>query len=214
MRSILRAAARGARGLLWVVKGLLLVVAVGVLVLWPMSRGRELGVGVERHVVRDQRVDEPALSARCDTGRIAVGRAVWHYLGSADQEAARSRLAVLGPGWRWIHWSHATTGWESGWPSAWGPFRWWVIHKGYGNLAFDGLHFSAPCWLVALAAGAWPVTSLGLLIRRRRRRRRREQTGCCPRCGYDCRATADPAGPRLARCPECGAAVPPAAAPG
>jgi hypothetical protein len=37
---------------------------------------------------------------------------------------------------------------------------------------------------------------------------RRIPKGLCPHCGYDLRATPDPAGPRLACCPECGTPAP------
>lgn len=43
------------------------------------------------------------------------------------------------------------------------------------------------------------------------RMQRRTAKGLCPHCGYDLRATPDPAGPRLHRCPECGTAAPPKA---
>lgn len=64
-----------------------------------------------------------------------------------------------------------------------------------------------PHWLLALAAGAWPAVSAALFVRRRRRLRRLALVGRCHRCGYDLRATPDPAGPRLPACPECGAAA-------
>jgi hypothetical protein len=63
-----------------------------------------------------------------------------------------------------------------------------------------------PCWMVAVLLALWPmactVRHLGRVYVARRRARR----GCCPACGYDLRATADPRGPTLTRCPECGAA--------
>src|SRR4051794_19581475 len=66
-------------------------------------------------------------------------------------------------------------------------------------------YVAAPLWLIALAAGAWPVASIILLIRRRRKRRRLALVGCCQHCGYDLRATATADGLLLPRCPECGA---------
>jgi hypothetical protein len=50
-----------------------------------------------------------------------------------------------------------------------------------------------PMWFVVAALGVLPVVS----ARRARRRMRRTDSGHCPACNYDLRATPD-------RCPECG----------
>jgi hypothetical protein len=50
-----------------------------------------------------------------------------------------------------------------------------------------------PYWFIVLLTAIAPVT----VWRRRRRQLRRRQTGQCPGCGYDLRATPD-------HCPECG----------
>jgi hypothetical protein len=56
-----------------------------------------------------------------------------------------------------------------------------------------------PIWplflLTAIVPSLWTVSRLS-----RRRRIRRLAAGCCPRCGYDLRASPD-------RCPECGTVV-------
>jgi hypothetical protein len=56
----------------------------------------------------------------------------------------------------------------------------------------------APFWSVALATAASPLGWTTLRLRARRRARRRKNSGLCPACGYDLRATPY-------RCPECGA---------
>ncbi len=64
--------------------------------------------------------------------------------------------------------------------------------------------FVAPCWLPALLFALLPSQRLYAWALRRRRARRAAREGLCVHCHYDLRATPDPAGPRLAVCPECG----------
>jgi hypothetical protein len=142
-------------------------------------------------------------------GRVAVGRyhhAVWRR--SLDRAVLRS----IGErsGWDWTlrlgaHWWD-----EEESDPGWGPFRWQVhgfdADNEVGEMRFDE-SVTLPCWLLALAAGAWPAGSVALFVRRRRRLRRLAHVGCCRRCGYDLRATPEPAGAgggSLAVCPECG----------
>ena len=53
-----------------------------------------------------------------------------------------------------------------------------------------------PVWFLLLLTAVAPAIRTRAAYRNRRRRRRLRQ-GCCPRCGYDLRASPD-------RCPECG----------
>ena len=61
-----------------------------------------------------------------------------------------------------------------------------------------------PYWFLCLLAAPLPLAWLNR-HRRQRRAARRAKAGACAKCGYDLRATPDPAGARLAVCPECGA---------
>ena len=55
---------------------------------------------------------------------------------------------------------------------------------------------TSPHWVIALLTSLLPIAAALRLWSRRRR----IQSGCCPSCGYDVRATPD-------RCPECGTPV-------
>jgi hypothetical protein len=107
-------------------------------------------------------------------------------------------------------WLAGRRGWRAGWETIvppWARQRWpWT---GWGRLGagrvempalggrYDGWSAGAPLWGIVVASGAWPLTSLALVVRRWRRRRRPARSGLCPACGYDWRATPG-------RCPECG----------
>jgi hypothetical protein len=66
-------------------------------------------------------------------------------------------------------------------------------------LSYHLTRVAVPWWFLASSFALAPTIAL---VRRRKSRRRPPHA--CPACGYDLRATADPAGPRLPACPECG----------
>jgi hypothetical protein len=117
-------------------------------------------------------------------------------------------------------WSYTRMAWYPGdslhgW-AGWG-FAWqWAANRPLpGNSRAIGLggrtlgvdlnaqtDLAIPWWSLALLFGVVPARAY-----RRWRSTTRRPPHVCVTCGYDLRATADPAGPRLATCPECGRAV-------
>lgn len=82
-------------------------------------------------------------------------------------------------------------------PTAWNAvgFMWWsgATHTGVW----------LPYWALALLAAVPPAAQVARAAARASRRRR-ASAGYCTVCGYDLRATPEPGGARLDRCPECG----------
>lgn len=191
------------RAMLWGIKGLLALVALGALVLWPWSCGHPGMVMGDRVTVRAEQADWRILHAGCGQGRVAIGMTE-HTFPAGKPEFEQARFH--NPDWSWELQGPDTWSLFASGTSSWGPFRWSseVSHHATGTLAFRAFVF--PCWLLALITGAWPLASVALLVRRRRRARRLRLTGCCRRCGYDLRATPAAGGARLAVCPECGMA--------
>jgi hypothetical protein len=186
------------RSVLWTAKGLLLALALAAVFLWAWSHRHAGEINAARWTVTPERVDEVALVGACADGRMGVGHASRHY---PDERSGYGRhVATRGDrGWRWTRFEgplyfHGLEG-----PSAWGPFRW--ESREFVDKVYTGQwrYVSFPCALLALTAGAWPVTSLTRLTLRRLRARRLLKVGRCRHCGYDLRATPD-------RCPECGRA--------
>jgi hypothetical protein len=99
-----------------------------------------------------------------------------------------------------VRWDDPALG---GRPSSWSHGRWrfyanrhyWVDPVGkYGSLTF----LTSPCWAVTLVLSLLPSGRSYCVVREWRRTRLLGNTGRCPTCGYDLRATPD-------QCPECGA---------
>jgi hypothetical protein len=194
------------RWMAWGVKGVLAVVAVAALVLWPWSYRRAERVTADRLNASDQWVDLQRIGGAWERGRVGIGWASAGFRGS-ELESMRALAKEVGPGWKWTRHPLQPSVKFSEAPNSWGPLHW-----GYADLTdADGTaserYFSLPLYLLALLAGAWPLASAALLIRRRRRARRLASAKCCRQCGYDLRSTPDASGPLLATCPECGAAA-------
>ncbi len=205
MRKILRAAGGTARVFLFVVKCLLLILAVGVLVLWPMSRGKFFNAHYIKYTVRPDRVDEVVAGIECENGRIIASHQAVRRLAGGMLAIGRQEAAHKGEAWKW----ETTSGEEPAVTETAldrkAPLRWEVVKLGDSDYATEIRAISAPCWLIAPLLALWPLVSIVLFVRRRTRLRRRIASGCCLSCGYDLRATPFPGGEILARCPECGA---------
>jgi hypothetical protein len=193
------------RGTMWAVKGLLLCVALAALVAWPWSYGHPGRFDGQRWLVFAHRVDWLYLAAGWGNGRCGIR---WEGTTYTDAwlDYGRKEAASNSPAWGW-DWDPGAHQWEElDGTEPFGPFRVESRAKSQEGRTDVWRACSLPCWLLALVAGAWPAGSVALLVRCRRRVRRLAGTGCCRRCGYDLRATPETGGPRLAVCPECGAA--------
>jgi len=205
MRKFLRVTAKGLVAFLWIVKGLLLLIAMGVLVLWPVSCTREASVRNDRFKLGSQRVENIVTAGWCLRGWISFGRADASFPVNPDSGLSPEMAARNSQGWVGAIESRESSKYIPQWRSSLGPFRWHFTAAEDMGSTSRARSVSAPCWLVATGAALWPLTSVAILIRRRRKRQRLDRIGCCKKCGYDLRATAVAGGPLLERCPECGA---------
>lgn len=122
----------------------------------------------------------------------------WRYeaFGPGYFSRTEGGLGLWGFGWDWR---------DHGPPQpAYGYVRIKANGRGNGKLYYadrvDGVALGVPWWFLAVVFAVAPARA-GWGWWRSRGRREAHQ---CAGCGYDLRATADAAGPRLARCPECG----------
>ena len=191
------------RGVLWVVKGMLLGIALAALFLWPWSYWHWRTVWLWRFAPQPERVELVGLMAGWQDGCMGMGTARGEYTNDW-LDLGRSRAETEGTGWQ------CDAGPGSLWlyifnpGGSWGPFRW--DHPLFWDTGYSFVehHVYIPCWMIALIAGTWPLASLTLFFRRRSRRRRLARLGCCAKCGYDLRATPQAGGELLRQCPECG----------
>jgi hypothetical protein len=191
------------RGLLWVIKGMLLAIALAALVLWPWSYGHGGSIELVRFVPGSERVERVELIVGWGDGRIHMGEGSFEYTGES-LSYGRGVAAAQGTGWKWR--IQLTKPWFSAnhYDHSWGPFRWVRRDSKDRDNSFSERFACVPLWLLALSIAVWPLTSLTLLFRRRSRYRRRVRLGQCLHCGYDLRATPQPSGELVTRCPECG----------
>jgi hypothetical protein len=194
------------RGFLWLIKGMLTLIALAALCLWPVSYGHAGWIELSRVTARPERVTAVELNVGWQDGRIGILETLQEYAG--DYVSYRNtRASIHRAGWDWIVELASPRFVSENFGRSWGPFGWGSVVDEYRGASFDGHHASLPCWLLASLTGAWPLTSLVLLLRRRARTRRRARAGCCLRCGYDLRATprsGAATGALLPHCPECG----------
>jgi hypothetical protein len=192
------------RIILWMVKGVLLVIALAALVMWPVSSASWRRVIVERYTVTAERAEWRLYHFGAQNGRLTLGRFVGVYDPNAVPVLIRKGVETGGQGWQWLWMSQPNRWNDDVWRSKWGPLRWDIYNSTKGSPSNRIHRFAAPLWLVALFTGAWPLLSIFLVIRRRIKRRRAVREGRCTHCGYDLRTTPDKSGALLAVCPECG----------
>src|SRR3954463_15984032 len=91
---------KGLRVALWGIKGVLMVVALGALLVWPWSYGHYGWVQGQRWIVEPDHARVPQIAAGCFRGRVRIGWGADIYTKPTLNDAAH-RAAAEGSGWRW-----------------------------------------------------------------------------------------------------------------
>src|SRR5206468_866478 len=129
---------------LWIVKGLLLVLAVAAAVMWPVSRERSMGVIAERYTAGPASGEDRWYSGGCRDGWAVFGRACKDAGGGWELGWIREAVKSGGEGWRWRRRSEADP-WEDGVsPTRWGPLRWYLTDIDLLNWTYHNRVFAAP----------------------------------------------------------------------
>jgi hypothetical protein len=113
--------------LLWIVKTVLLIVALAAGVLWPVSGGRRMWANAERYTMGLGWGEDRGYSAGCWDGRVVIRRYGHHAWVDYWLDLIQSKVQTGGEGWRWERWMVADTWHEGDWPGRWGPLRWDVF---------------------------------------------------------------------------------------
>ena len=202
------------RVILWIIKGVLLAVALGALLFWPWSYWHAVDLMVSRSAIRSDQVDYFNIAIGWEDGRIVVAQWNSKY-GRESPPEDRNGTTIQSASWEWHLNSAEKLNWYHDSDRSSDPIYWNSRVAKYPYGSFQSYWLSVRCGLVALLTAAWPLTSLTsltLLFRRRSRRRRLASVGCCAKCGYDLRAMPKPGGELLTQCPECGTTTSPAKA--
>ena len=159
------------RGIFWIIKALLLAIAVAALILWPSTSDKGAFVFLEKYSQAPDHINQKTLYLNSDQGQIAFGQQILtrkgqmfdfysHWLADHPQAASWKLDAMTGI-------FLPTTEKHS-----LGPVAWSAQNSSSPNLVRTDRHIVLDCWFIALLTTAWPLTSLTLLIHRRIRHRR------------------------------------------
>jgi hypothetical protein len=147
----------------WMIKGVLLLVALAALVMWPLSWamptspsivGTKIPVSasISGYDLGDDKVHDFILHAACIDGRLCIGRHRGESTG-LEAQLARERAKKHGPGWRWFSPSELWFVEDKEWPRSYGPLRWFSTSNAGDYFAVRADVGSAPLWLIALVFG-------------------------------------------------------------